>query len=166
MLSFEAFWAFVSEPFLVMRSAIGHFLVYGLGGPGFFKNIVQERNFATYLTVMEAQFNPRRLLTPTYYDVAKDYLRSRQIALEALDTLGIHEHIPIWNPCNPCKSSSTIIVVQPMTPFSFSRENIDEECIPGYLYIVINTFLKMYSVHSNCKNIYVWKLAKYSRNVT
>ena len=95
MLSFEAFWAFVSEPFLVMRSAIGHFLVYGLGGPGFFKNIVQERNFATYLTVMEAQFNPRRLLTPTYYDVAKDYLRSRQIALEALDTLGIHEHIPI-----------------------------------------------------------------------
>ena len=78
-----------------LRSAIGHFLVYGLGGPGFFKNIVQEHNFATYLTVMEAQFHPRRLLTPTYYNVAKDYLRSRQIALEALDTLGIQEHIPI-----------------------------------------------------------------------
>ena len=78
-----------------LRSAIGHFLVYGLGEPGFFKNIVQEHNFATYLTVMEAQFHPRRLLTPTYYNVAKDYLRSRQIALEALDTLGIQEHIPI-----------------------------------------------------------------------
>ena len=78
-----------------LRSAIGHFLVYGLGGPGFYKNIVQEHNFASYLTVMEAQFHPRTLLTPTYYNVAKDYLRSRQIALEALDTLGIQEHIPI-----------------------------------------------------------------------
>ena len=38
---------------------------------------------------------PRRLLTPNYYDVAKDYLRSRNIAVEALDSLGVQNHIPI-----------------------------------------------------------------------
>ena len=78
-----------------MYDTIGHYLVYGLGGPRFFTNIVQEHNFATYLTVMAAQFHPRRLLTPNYYDVAKDYLRSRNIAVEALDSLGVQNHIPI-----------------------------------------------------------------------
>ena len=97
-----------------MYDTIGHYLVYGLGGPRFFTNIVQEHNFATYLTVMEAQFHPRRLLTPNYYDVAKDYLRSRNIAVEALDSLGVQNHIPIWNPLTRVPLP---IVVIAMTPF-------------------------------------------------
>ena len=74
-----------------IRSSIAHYLVYGFGNPGYYTRIVREETFRKYITIMECHYLPRHLLTDQYYSVARDYWRARNVAVEALESIGFQE---------------------------------------------------------------------------